>query len=59
MCIILFFIEKNLSFEPIIEDLKGDLKFLFEEYNDLYHKFQDKVQKQHESSQVSIPLSNR
>ena len=38
--------------EPQIEDLKGDLKELFEEYNDLYYSFQSKARKQDEYTQV-------
>ncbi|XP_057301703.1 vacuolar protein sorting-associated protein 37A-like isoform X2 [Hydractinia symbiolongicarpus] len=32
--------QKNMSLEPVIEDLKGELKEMFEEYNDIYNKFQ-------------------
>ena len=52
-CFCTVFLEENLSLEPSIEDLKGDLKELFEEYNDLYHSFQQKAHKQDEYSQVS------
>jgi len=44
--------KKSLALEPTIEDLKGDLKETFENYNDLYHGFQDRIRRQDELSQI-------
>ncbi|XP_065645132.1 vacuolar protein sorting-associated protein 37A isoform X4 [Hydra vulgaris] len=42
----------NLKFETEIEDQQGNLKELIEESDDLYHKFQNKSQKQSELLQM-------
>ena len=49
-----YFIESSLDLEPVIDDLKGDLKETFETYNELFYSCQDKIQKQNELSQVSL-----
>lgn len=40
--------KENLAAEPIIEDLKVELKGTFEHYNDVYHSVEEKLRKQDE-----------
>lgn len=41
-----------MSLEAVLEDLKGELKEMFEEYNDIYNKFQGRARIQDEYWQV-------
>ena len=50
----IFFLESTLELEPVIDDLKGDLKETFETYNELFYSCQDKIQKQNELHQVCL-----
>eukprot|EP00111_Clytia_hemisphaerica_P013594 TCONS_00039957-protein len=43
--------KSSLDLEPVIDDLKGDLKETFETYNELFYSCQDKIQRQNELSQ--------
>jgi len=45
-------LESTMEMEPLVDDLKGDLKQSFETYNELFYSFQEKVRKQNELSQV-------
>lgn len=47
--------KENLANEPIIEDLKLDLKSTFEDYNESYHKLEENIRKQDELRQVFEP----
>ena len=47
--------KENLEYEPKLEDLKLDLKVTFEEYNDVFGKFEEKIQKQDELRQIYEP----
>ena len=50
----IFFVslEATIALEPVIDDLKGDLKETFETYNELFYACQEKIRKQNEMCQV-------
>ena len=52
LAFLILLLDSTLALEPVIDDLKGDLKETFETYNELFYSCQDKIQKQNELYQV-------